>query len=110
MRVSTDASQHPEEISRANQHDVKIRWKDGHDSVYPARFLRLKCACASCVHEMTGQILLDPQSVRQDVHPLQISLVGRYAIQIDWSDGHRTGIYAFDRLRSICPCAVCGGS
>jgi DUF971 family protein len=38
---------------------------------------------------------------------LNIEEVGAYAIRIDWSDGHNTGIYSFDHLRSICPCAEC---
>jgi DUF971 family protein len=33
--------------------------------------------------------------------------VGTYAIQLDFSDGHATGIYSFDYLRLICPCAAC---
>ena len=37
----------------------------------------------------------------EDVHPLKIQPVGRYAIQIDWSDGHSTGIYSFSRLRAL---------
>jgi len=39
--------------------------------------------------------------VPADVHPLQIRPVGRYAIQIDWSDGHQSGIYPFRRLRGL---------
>ena len=37
----------------------------------------------------------------EDVHPLRISTVGRYAIQIEWSDGHGSGIYPFSRLREL---------
>jgi len=33
--------------------------------------------------------------------------VGRYAIRLLWADGHSTGIYSFDHLRDICPCADC---
>ena len=94
----------PREIGRANQHDVKIIWQDGHESVYPARDLPLKCPCAGCVDEVTGQIRVIASSIPQDVHPLKIDLIGRYAISIQWSDGHNTGIYAFDRLRRMCPC------
>lgn len=105
--MGPEPSQVPREITRANQNDVKVLWKDGHESVYPARYLRLNCACAACVHEMTGENLLDPRAVPADIRPLKISLVGRYAIQVDWSDGHNTGIYAYDRLRQICPCPTC---
>ena len=38
---------------------------------------------------------------------LSVEAVGGYAIRIDWSDGHNTGIYSFDHLRRICPCAEC---
>jgi DUF971 family protein len=31
-----------------------------------------------------------------------VNIVGRYAVQIDWSDGHSTGMYHFDRLRDLC--------
>ena len=96
----------PVEIGRANQYDVRIKWQDGHESVYPARELRLACPCAGCVDETTGAIRVTVTSVPQDVHPLKIELVGRYAISVMWSDGHNTGIYAFDRLRKMCPC--CG--
>ena len=91
----------PVEIGRANQHDVKIIWVDGHTSVYPARELRLACPCAACVDEMTGQMRLIASSVPQSVQPLKIDLVGRYAMSIQWSDGHNTGIYAFDYLRAL---------
>jgi DUF971 family protein len=40
---------------------------------------------------------------------LEIQPVGNYAISIRWSDGHSTGIYRFDYLRQVCPCARCGG-
>ena len=33
--------------------------------------------------------------------------VGNYAIQIEFTDGHSTGIYSFDYLRTICPCEAC---
>jgi len=94
----------PIEIGRANQHDVKIRWQDGHESVYPARALRLACPCAGCVDEVTGVVRVVATSVPHDVHPLKIEPIGRYAITIHWSDGHHTGIYAFELLRTLCPC------
>ena len=97
----------PSEITRANVHDVLIKWKDGHESLYPARELRLLCPCAGCLDEMTGERRIDAKTVRPDVHPLKVSLVGNYAITIQWSDGHHTGIYAFTRLRKLCPCPKC---
>jgi len=91
----------PIEIGRANQYDIKVTWQDGHESIYLARELRLACPCAGCVDEMTGQVRVIAASVLQNVVPLKIDLIGRYAISIQWSDGHNTGIYTFEYLRKL---------
>jgi DUF971 family protein len=91
----------PVEIGRANAHDVKISWNNGREVTYPARFLRMSCPCAACVEEMTGRRMIDETSVAADVHPVSIHPVGRYAIQILWSDGHQTGIYTWERLYQL---------
>jgi DUF971 family protein len=88
----------------ASDTELAITWSDHHRSVYPAKYLRENCRCAVCIDEMTGRKLLDPSTIPQDIKPLKISYVGRYAIHIQWSDGHSTGIYSFDQLRQLCPC------
>ena len=108
--MSVDTKPVPLKISRANQWDVHVEWSDGHDVIYPARYLRLNCSCAGCVEEFTGKRVLDPASVVPDVHPMGIEPVGRYGIRIHWSDGHNTGIYTYENLRRICPCPPCGNS
>jgi len=97
----------PKEITRANAHDVKIVWQDGHESIYSSRPLRLACPCAACVDEITGQIRVLPPNIPADIRPMAVRLVGRYAIAIDWSDNHRTGIYSFALLRRACSCESC---
>jgi DUF971 family protein len=37
----------------------------------------------------------------EDVRPVRVSPVGRYAIQITWTDGHDSGIYSFEYLRDL---------
>jgi ATP-binding protein involved in chromosome partitioning len=101
LGVSNTAATTPSEIRQAGPHELAIRWNDGVESRYAVRDLRLACACAQCVDEWTGEYRLNPASVPDDVHPTRINAVGRYAIQIQWSDGHDTGIYAFDRLREL---------
>jgi ATP-binding protein involved in chromosome partitioning len=91
----------PSEIRQSGPRQLAIRWADGRESVYDVRELRLACACASCVDEWSGAGRLDPASVPEDVRPVSIRPVGRYAIQIDWSDGHTSGIYPFRRLREL---------
>jgi DUF971 family protein len=99
-----DSTLSPREIGRANQHDVRIVWQDGHESVYPARWLRERCPCAMCVDEMTGHVKIISSNLPVDVRPMAIELVGRYAMSVRWSDGHKTGIYPFGWLRRACPC------
>jgi len=87
--------------------EVRIEWADGHRSVYANHDLRCACSCAGCVDERTGERTLQPGRVPADVKALGIRLVGNYALEFEWSDGHRTGIYSFTLLRRLCSCAVC---
>ena len=91
----------PIQIRQQGPRKLAITWGDGVESVYDVREVRLACGCARCVDEWTGEDRLDPASVPEDVHPETIEPVGRYAIQIRWSDGHETGIYPFKRLREL---------
>ncbi len=88
----------PTEIRRHGAHDVEIVWNSGEEAVYPARFLRHECPCASCVDEVTGKRIVTENLLPILVYPKKIEPVGRYAIQIFWSDGHSTGIYSWERL------------
>ena len=97
----------PIEIGRSGDHDIAITWSEDHQGIYVPRDLRLACPCAMCVEEMSGRPLLDPASVPDDVYAARISLVGGYAIRINWSDGHDTGIYTYEYLHQLCPCGTC---
>lgn len=99
--AATDGATTPLAIRQDGPRSLAIEWVDGHRSVYDVRTLRLACGCAHCVNEWTGEGMLDPASVPEDVRPVSIRRVGRYAIQIEWSDGHATGIYPFSRLRRL---------
>ena len=87
--------------------NIIILWEDGHRSPFPHRMLRLRCQCASCVDEMTGQPRLDPERVPNDVRAVDEMTVGNYAVQLLWSDTHYTGIYTYRFLRSVCACIAC---
>ncbi len=99
---------------------VDIVWADGHRSHYDFAYLREECPCATC----------DEQRRKKAAAPFQASggsggvlpmfkprpgaraakSMGNYALQIDFTDGHSTGIYSYDHLRTICPCAECAQS
>jgi ATP-binding protein involved in chromosome partitioning len=87
-----------------------IEWdQEGHRAFYPARALRLACGCAVCVEEISGRPILDPARVPDDILPRSVALVGTYGLRVQWSDGHGTGIYTFERLLATCPCERCRG-
>jgi len=105
--MEPEATFTPTAIAQSGPRTLAIRWADGHESRYEVRALRLACACAECVDEWTGENRLEETAVPADVRPLRVQGVGRYAIQIAWSDGHETGIYPFRRLRALCDCPGC---
>ena len=96
----------PATIKRMGTESVEIVWSDGHRGVYPNRYLRDNCPCASC-REGKPRRLLPVLGNPGELFPVQIGVVGRYAISIQWSDRHDTGIYSYDTLRQLCPCAQC---
>lgn len=97
----------PNEIVGLLRTTISLKWPDGHETRYRARDLRLACRCAQCVEETSGRPLLDPATIADTVRARSIELIGQYAIRIDWSDGHTTGIYNFRDLRANCPCDAC---
>lgn len=81
-----------------------IDWNDGHQSVLAFKDLRASCPCASCKEEAAKPVnplrMLKPS----ELVPLAIQKmepVGRYAYRIVWSDGHDTGIFTLEHLRSL---------
>lgn len=95
---------------------VDITWSDGHTSHYDFVYLRDQCPCAMCEDERRKKSpsaspggaataalpMFKPKPKARSAHA-----VGHYAIQIEFTDSHTTGIYSFDYLRTICPCEAC---
>jgi DUF971 family protein len=103
----THPGHQPIEIEKRSDGTIRVTWDDGHEGVYVPAYLREQCRCAACVEEWTGRKMVNAAMIPSDIRPLRISAVGQYAIHIEWSDGHATGIYSFDWLREICPCDLC---
>ena len=78
---------------------IAVTWPDRRVDRFKAYDLRVACPCALCVDEMSGIRTLDPDEVDPRVSAVAQAPVGRYALQVDWSDGHRTGIYTYAGLR-----------
>lgn len=91
----------PREIKQEGDAGLRVTWGDDHVSHYRAPSLRRACPCAQCVNEWTGQRVLKPETISPDLTITDLSIVGRYALNFRWSDGHETGIYSFRYLREL---------
>lgn len=111
MSFSTD----PEHIAISKSRGIKIDWKDGHRSEYALAYLRDHCPCASCAGAhgtppapKSSAAAGNPfQMYKPVLKMLGVEPVGNYAIRINWSDGHNSGIYSYEHFRRICPCTEC---
>lgn len=110
MESLTAQQTHPVNIEvDVKQSEVRISWADNVTSRYSFEYLRKICPCATCEEQRNNQDplrVLGPElmtiSTRLDSeHPAE--LVGNYALQFFWDDGHRTGIYTFTYLREKAP-------
>jgi len=89
----------PLEIIGLGKREVRFVWDEGDEDVWAARELRIKCTCAKCQSEVTGERILDPAKVPEDLSVTDMNLMGNYGVGIHFSDGHTTGIFRFRDLR-----------
>ncbi len=88
-------------IWQQDERTLGVQWSDDEKSLFDVVMLRKKCPCAFCVDEWSNEPILKAEDVSDDVRPVSIDSVGRYAMSIKFSDGHATGIYTFKYLRSL---------
>jgi DUF971 family protein len=108
-------SHSPEKIRALRAEGVlEIRWSPEVCLRYPFWFLRGECPCAACVNEFTGERTLDPDTIPKDIVPSAMEFSGNYALKIQWSDGHATGLYSWELLHrlasapQVMPCEAVG--
>lgn len=89
----------PLEIIGLGKREVRFVWDDDTEDVWGARELRLRCTCAMCQSEVTGERILDPATVAEDLSVADMHLTGNYGVGIHFSDGHTTGIFRFRTLK-----------
>jgi DUF971 family protein len=103
---------------------VDITWADNHVSHYDFSFLREECPCATCNekrdqdHQHSRKSVASAAPISSPALPMfkpklraqSATRVGNYAVQINFNDGHNTGIFSYDHLRTICPCAECAAA
>lgn len=95
---------HPVEVRRmVDERLLRVTWSDDHVSDYPFAYVRGWCPCAGCQgHGGDRRYVHAP-----DTDLAKIEVVGSYALNLKWGDGHETGIYSYRYLRELCPCSEC---
>lgn len=87
---------------------LRIEWNDGQKREITLADLRAACPCATCREKRAAPPAptpgLLPVLSLAEARPLAIAgmkPVGNYAYGIAFSDGHDTGIYTLELLRSL---------
>lgn len=85
--------------------EIGIVWDDGTEDFYLCDQLRAASPSAETQGErdILGQTH-GGSSPGRDFSGVMVTgwqLVGNYAVRFDFSDGHRTGLYSFDYLKSL---------
>src|SRR2546423_2649 len=102
----------PLRLNLKRSEHLTIDWPDGLVSIYPIALLRKLCPCAECrtlreeEAKRKNPLRILKSAPDQPVQPMSVvkaEKVGNYAIRLEWSDGHSTGIYSFTYLREIAP-------
>lgn len=95
----------PKQIKIFEKEKLLIKWNDDSETILLLKYMRDECPCASCKGET---ILLrtyrppKPQIISLDMYKVKsMEVVGGYAIQISWKDGHNTGIYSWEYIRQL---------
>jgi len=85
--------------------ELAIKWDDGSESYVKLERLRRYCPCAGCKGErdIMGNLYKGPEkSLSPEAFELaRLTMVGGYAVQPFWKDGHATGLFSFDYLRRV---------
>jgi DUF971 family protein len=92
-----------------DHHQLHLSWSDDHESVFDYVLLRRACPCAFCAGEGNAQGNVSDATIftEQQTTLFELFMVGRYGLSPIWGDGHKTGIYTYEKLRAICQCDAC---
>lgn len=99
----------PVAIDLKKDRGLTIAWNDGVSSYYSIAYLR-KHSPSADMRQLRDEMAKNPLTVLPasaaqsgPVTALGADLVGNYALRMRFSDGHDTGIFTWEYLRSIDP-------
>lgn len=77
---------------------LEVAWEDGCSLDIELGDLREVCPCADCRGRRERG---EPVTIADRLTALSAELHGNWGIAIQWSDGHETGIYGWEMLRTL---------
>jgi DUF971 family protein len=99
----------PTKLTLKRDQGLDIIWADGQTSHYSLSYLRSLCPCAAC-KELRGvpaqsksSLTILPGNYSGALKVEAVERVGNYALRLEWSDRHGSGIYSYQYLREIMP-------
>lgn len=96
----------PTRLSLIDPQTLRIDWSDGRTLDYSIRALRDACPCATCRERRAApppppsQLTILSPAEAQPLRLVNMQPVGNYAYALTFSDGHSSGIYTLDMLRT----------
>jgi DUF971 family protein len=105
----TPAHPWPVHLDLKKDAGLTIEWSDGLRAFYPIGHLR-RWSPSADMRELRKAMGRNPLTVLPSggsggavLRATTAELIGNYAIRVEFSDGHRTGIYTWEYLRRIDP-------
>ena len=85
---------------------VELTWDDGSISTFHHIWLRDNCPCATCLEKRAADQPAELLPILRvaEAQPMRITKMeplGHYAYSIEFSDGHDTGLFTLELLRSL---------
>jgi DUF971 family protein len=107
----------PVKIDLKKDERLLVEWPGRRVGNYSLSYLRTMCPCALCrtvrsgsnPHDLIQQpkkktsLNILPGNFAEPLKVVSAEMVGNYALRLEWSDGHGSGIYSFAYLYEICP-------
>lgn len=84
--------------------ELALAFTDGSELYLPLPLLRRACPCASCQGEPDALGRVMKPTVEHGPRAFELrkfEVVGGYALQLHWGDGHNYGLYSFPYLRKL---------
>ncbi|MCL4203100.1 MAG: DUF971 domain-containing protein [Pirellulaceae bacterium] len=99
---------YPTQLQRSGDAELMIEWSDGQRRRYRVSELRAECPCATCRERRAAEekrpATLLPVLSAEEAQPVRIQTmkpVGNYAYNIEFNDGHNSGIFTFELLLTL---------